>query len=135
PSAAQDVTQPKDWGSAINLINPEDIEDMSVLKGPAAAALYGGRGANGVILITTKKGTRRQGLGVDYNFSGKINQPYRYIKMQNEYGAGGMVSLNAPQYQTDGSGNPILTDGWTQLFVDQKTGTGPYGIDTWNQVS
>lgn len=135
PAAAQDVTAPKDWGSAINLINPEDIEDMSVLKGPAAAALYGGRGANGVILITTKKGTRRQGLGVDYNFSGKIVQPYRYIKMQNEYGAGGMVSLNAPQYQTDGSGNPILTDGWTQLFVSQKTGTGPYGIDTWNQVS
>ncbi|HTJ12952.1 MAG TPA: SusC/RagA family TonB-linked outer membrane protein [Dinghuibacter sp.] len=134
-SAADDVTQPKDWGSAINLMNPEDIEDMSVLKGPAAAALYGGRGANGVILITTKKGTRRQGLGVDYNFTGKVVQPYRYIKMQNEYGAGGMVSLNAPQYQTDGSGNPILTDGWTQLFVDQKTGTGPYGIDTWNQVS
>lgn len=135
PAAAQDVTAPKDWGSAINLINPEDIEQMSVLKGPAAAALYGGRGANGVILITTKKGTRREGLGVDYNFSGKIVQPYRYLKMQNEYGAGGMVSLNAPQYQTDGSGNPILTDGWNQLFVDQETGTGPYGIDTWNQTS
>lgn len=50
PTAAQDVTAPKDWGSAINLINPQDIATFSVLKGPAAAALYGGRGANGVIL-------------------------------------------------------------------------------------
>jgi iron complex outermembrane recepter protein len=135
PTAAQDVTAPKDWGSAINLINPQDIETFSVLKGPAAAALYGGRGANGVILITTKKGSKRQGLGVDYNFSYKDVHPYRFIKMQNEYGAGGMVSLNAPQYMTDGSGTPELSDGWTGLFVDSKTGTGPYGIDTWNQVS
>ncbi len=135
PTAAQDVTAPKDWGRAINLINPQDIETFSVLKGPAAAALYGGRGANGVILITTKKGSKREGLGVDYNMTYKNVDPYRYLKMQNEYGAGGMVSLNAPQYLTDGSGNPVLTDGWSGLFVDPKTGTGPYGIDTWNQVS
>jgi iron complex outermembrane receptor protein len=135
PNAAQDVTAPKDWGSAINLINPADIEDFSVLKGPAAAALYGGRGANGVILITTKKGSKRNGLGVDYNFQGKINDPYRFLKMQNEYGAGGMVSLDPPQYQTNAAGQDILTDGWTNMFVDQKTGTGPYGIATWNQVS
>lgn len=133
--AAKDVTAPKDWGSPINLINPQDIEDMSVLKGPAAAALYGGRGANGVILITTKKGSKRQGLGVDYNFGYKTVTPYRFIKMQNEYGAGGMVSLNAPKYQTDASGNPILTDGWNQMFVDQTTGTGPYGVAVTDQVS
>jgi len=135
PAAAQDVTAPKDWGSAINLINPQDIEDMTVLKGPAAAALYGGRGANGVILITTKKGTKRQGLGVDYNFGYKVTQPYRFLQMQNEYGAGGMVSLNAPQYPTDGNGNPVLTDGWNQMFVDQKTGSGPYNVAVTDQVS
>lgn len=135
PAAAQDVTAPKDWGSAINLINPQDIEDINILKGPAAAAAYGGRGANGVILITTKKGTKREGLGVDYNLGYKTADPYRFVKMQNEYGAGGMVSLNAPQYNTDADGNPVLTDGWEGLFVDPKTGTGPYGIDTWNQVS
>ncbi|MDP4185952.1 MAG: SusC/RagA family TonB-linked outer membrane protein [Bacteroidota bacterium] len=134
-SSAADVTAPKDWGSAINLINPQDIESMSVLKGPAAAALYGGRGANGVILITTKKGILRKGIGVEYNFDYKNVEPYRYLKMQNEYGTGGMVSLNAPQYQKDGSGNPRLSDGWTQMYVDQNTGTGPYGVDTWNQVS
>ncbi len=45
----------KDWGSYLNFINSEDVEDVNVLKGPTAAALYGARGANGVILITTKK--------------------------------------------------------------------------------
>lgn len=134
-ASAQNVTAPKDWGSPINLINAEDIEDISVLKGPAAAALYGGRGANGVILITTKKGLKRQGLGVNYSVSYKTVQPYRYIKMQNEYGAGGMVSLDAPQYLTNADGKPMLTDGWNGLFVDPKTNTGPYGVSLQNQVS
>lgn len=133
--SAADITAPQDWGSAINLINPQDIDEVSVLKGPAAAALYGGRGANGVILITTKKGSKRQGLGVDYSFSFKSEEPYRYLKLQNEYGTGGMVSLNAPQYLKDANGNPMLTDGWVQSFVDQITGTGPYGVDSWNQTS
>ena len=134
-SSAADVTSPRDWGSAINLINPDDIESMTVLKGPAAAALYGGRGANGVILITTKQGTSKQGIGVDYSFDFQDTNPYGYLKMQNEYGTGGMVSLNTPQYQKDANGNPMLSDGWNQMFVDQTTGTGPYGVDTWNQVS
>jgi len=135
-SSASDVTAPQDWGNAINMINPQDIDDISVLKGPAAAALYGGRGANGVILITTKKGSMHAaGIGIEYNFGYKSIQPFRYLKEQNEYGTGGMVSLNAPQYQKDASGNPMLTDGWTQSSVDQTTNTGPYGVDTWNQVS
>jgi iron complex outermembrane recepter protein len=134
-SSAQSTSNPQDWGSPLNLINAADIESMSVLKGPAAAALYGGRGANGVIIITTKKGTERKGLGVDYTFGYKSVQPFRFLKMQNEYGAGGMVSLNPPVYQTDANGKPILTDGWTQLFVDQATGSGPYGENSWDQVS
>ena len=50
-------------GGGITDINPDDIESISVLKGPNAAALYGSRAGNGVLLITTKKGTRGQGLG------------------------------------------------------------------------
>lgn len=134
-TSSQDVTAPKDWGSPINLINAADIQDMTVLKGPAAAALYGGRGANGVILITTKKGAKKDGLGIDYNVNYKAIQPYRYLQMQNEYGAGGMVSLNAPAYLKNGDGKPMIDDGWTGQFVDPVTGTGPYGIDVWNQVS
>ena len=58
-----------DQGDALNSINPDDIATISVLKGASAAALYGSRAANGVILITTKKGTGRKGLGIEYNFN------------------------------------------------------------------
>lgn len=131
---AASTSSPKDFGSPINMINPEDIETISVLKGPTAAALYGGKGANGVILITTKKGAKRNGLGVDYTYGYKNIDPYRFLELQNEYGAGGMVSLDAPQYLTDANGNPKLTEGWTGMYVDPKTGSGPYGVNTYNQV-
>ncbi|SEW44528.1 TonB-linked outer membrane protein, SusC/RagA family [Chitinophaga arvensicola] len=131
---ASNTSSPKDFGSPINMINPEDIETISVLKGPTAAALYGGKGANGVILITTKKGAKRSGLGVDYTYGFKTIDPYRFLELQNEYGAGGMVSLDAPQYLEDGNGNPKLTENWNGMYVDPKTGSGPYGVNTYNQV-
>ncbi|SKB63897.1 TonB-dependent outer membrane receptor, SusC/RagA subfamily, signature region [Salegentibacter salinarum] len=61
-----------DFGDGISSINPDDIESMSVLKGGAAAALYGSRASNGVILITTKTGKEQAGLGVEYSGSGSI---------------------------------------------------------------
>ena len=54
----------RDWGTALNNINQEDIESLDILKGPTAAALYGSRGGNGVVLITTKKGSKQRGLGI-----------------------------------------------------------------------
>lgn len=79
-----------DYGNAAMDINPDDIESMSVLKGAAATALYGSRAANGVIMITTKKGTIRKGIGVTLNaglmFS-KIDKS-TLPKIQKEYGAG-----------------------------------------------
>ena len=56
-----------DRGGASVDINPDDIETISVLKGPNAAALYGSRAGNGVILITTKKGSKKEGFGVRYS--------------------------------------------------------------------
>ncbi len=58
-------------GNGLSDINAEDIESMSVLKGASAAALYGSRAGNGVILITTKKGTKREGLGI--TISGSVS--------------------------------------------------------------
>lgn len=59
-----------DGGNAINDLNPEDIESMSILKGASAAALYGSRAANGVVIITTKKGKNTNGkINIDYNTS------------------------------------------------------------------
>ena len=79
-----------DYGNAAMDINPEDIEKVSVLKGAAATALYGARAANGVILITTKKGTKRNGLGVSVTSGytvGSVN-PDSYVRYQNRYGEG-----------------------------------------------
>lgn len=79
-----------DYGNAASDINPEDIETINVLKGAAASALYGSRAANGVIMITTKKGTARKGIGVTVSSGvtlGQINKE-TFIKFQDKYGAG-----------------------------------------------
>jgi len=71
-----DVSQPPvDNGSFLNSLNPDDIESIDVLKGPTAAALYGARGANGVILIVSKKGGKKSGFGVDYSYTYRVNDP------------------------------------------------------------
>lgn len=87
----------RDWGTALNNINQEDIESLDILKGPTAAALYGSRGGNGVVLITTKKGVKQKGLGVSYSSSYKITNPYMFRTVQNKYGAGGPITFNTPE--------------------------------------
>jgi TonB-linked SusC/RagA family outer membrane protein len=77
-----------DWGNAASDLDPNDIESMTVLKGANAAALYGSRATNGVILITTKKGSKNRKLGVDFNSSVVINTPAYWPKYQNSYGGG-----------------------------------------------
>jgi len=70
-------------------INPEDIESMNVLKGPAAAALYGVRAANGVIEITTKSGKQNSKLGVSISSQMDFQKPLILPSYQNSYGQGG----------------------------------------------
>ncbi|MDB5229635.1 MAG: SusC/RagA family TonB-linked outer membrane protein [Chitinophagaceae bacterium] len=80
---------PVDYGSGVNDINPEDIESITVLKGPGAAALYGQRGANGAVIITTKSGkTTRKGIGVSFNSNASIEQVNRWPDLQHQYGQG-----------------------------------------------
>ncbi|MES2265668.1 MAG: SusC/RagA family TonB-linked outer membrane protein, partial [Bacteroidota bacterium] len=57
----------QDFGDAVSAINPDDVDKISVLKGPSASALYGSRAGNGVILITTKRGGQRKELGIEFN--------------------------------------------------------------------
>lgn len=78
-----------DYGSPIQDINPDDIEQISVLKGAAATALYGSRGSNGVVLITTKKGSSKKGLGITYSLNAQIDKVYYLPDFQNRYGGGG----------------------------------------------
>lgn len=107
PVGLEDIGRGTDWGSAINNINPADIASMNVLKGPTASALYGSRGANGVILITTKRGEKQTGIGIKYSLQHKIIQPYRYRNVQNVFGAGAPASLSEPTFIENLNGNPI----------------------------
>jgi len=93
-----------DKGSGISDINPDDIETMSVLKGPAAAALYGSRAGNGVVMITTKTGKSGKGIGISVNSNFTFENPMMTPDFQNEYGQGGWFE----QDMKDSNNNPIL---------------------------
>ena len=77
-----------DMGNGLSDINPEDIESMSVLKGASAAALYGSRAGNGVILITTKKGRENPGLGITISASVSVEDVFMKPDRQNIFGQG-----------------------------------------------
>ena len=77
-----------DEGDGTSSINPDDIESMTVLKGANAAALYGSRASNGVILITTKSGKSRKGIGVEINSNIVFDDIFDQLDLQTEYGQG-----------------------------------------------
>ncbi|HEY9185469.1 MAG TPA: SusC/RagA family TonB-linked outer membrane protein [Salegentibacter sp.] len=103
-------------GGGVTDINPADIESISVLKGPNAAALYGSRAASGVILITTKKGTRGAGLGISVNSNISIEETMFLPEFQNQYGQGtnGAVYSDLENFGSSSWG-PRL-DGSQQLY-------------------
>lgn len=129
PTAGIDGKQNIDYGSPIGDLNPDDIASISVLKGASAAALYGSRAGSGVILITTKSGAERKGLGISFNSTTVFDQAYLFPHLQNEYGSGdspvstSTISTSAwgPRLNTgvklvqwnsplDANGKPIATD-------------------------
>ncbi|MBL7829270.1 MAG: SusC/RagA family TonB-linked outer membrane protein [Saprospiraceae bacterium] len=116
-----------DFGNAIQDINPDDIESISVLKGPNAAALYGSRGANGVILITTKTGKgATKGLGVSYTGDIGFSNPFRLPKYQNAFGQGVDFQFS----YVDGTGNGVydgVDESWGPSFDSAINGAD--GID------
>ncbi|HEX7014777.1 MAG TPA: SusC/RagA family TonB-linked outer membrane protein [Cyclobacteriaceae bacterium] len=80
----------RDRGDNLQNINPDDIESMTVLKGSTAAAIYGARAANGAIIITTKSGSKGEGLGVDFTSSYSVSHALNFLDeiTQTEYGLG-----------------------------------------------
>lgn len=82
-----------DYGNPISDLNPEDIENITVLKGPSAAALYGSRAGNGVIIVTTKKGRKGEALTVNFSSSNVFEAPYRYLDFHYKYSNGNRVGL------------------------------------------
>lgn len=93
----------RDYANAISDINTEDIESISVLKGPNAAALYGSRAAHGVVLITTKKGKGKKGIGITINSGNMFDNLQLLPKYQNVFGQGG----NGEFSYVDGAGGGI----------------------------
>ncbi len=92
-----------DYGSGISDINPDDIESISVLKGPNAAALYGSRASNGVILINTKKGSKNKGLGVTYSAHYSSENPLLLPEYQNKYGQGSNGTIDPDNLKNESS--------------------------------
>jgi TonB-linked SusC/RagA family outer membrane protein len=112
-----------DYGSGISDINPDDIESMTVLKGPNAAALYGSRASNGVILITTKKGSARKGLGVSFTSNITFESPLVLPEYQNEYGQGtdGNVPADLENLLNAGGSWGAPLDGSSKLYYNGET--------------
>jgi TonB-linked SusC/RagA family outer membrane protein len=98
-----------DRGNAASDINPDDVETITVL-GPNAAALYGSRASNGVILITTKSGKGTKGLGVSFNTSMQFDRPMRLPDFQNSYGQGASDSFF--QYVDGSNGDESVDESW-----------------------
>ncbi len=128
-------------------ISPDDIETYTVLKGPSAAALYGSRGINGAILITTKRGKKNtKGFTIEVNSSTQINKGFIAIpKVQNDYGGGDNQQYAFGDYASNGTGSgrndkdydvwgPRLNTGvslpqYDGVYDPTKTYTINYGVD------
>ncbi|OJW30608.1 MAG: SusC/RagA family protein [Sphingobacteriales bacterium 46-32] len=113
--------QEVDFGNGASFINPDDVESMSVLKGPAAAALYGSRAANGVILIKTKSGKRSKGIGVEINSNYTMETALKLPKYQTVYGQGNGSGGDFAFVNGAGGGLADGTDeGWGPSYRGQS---------------
>ena len=130
---------PIDYGNGISDINPDDIASVSVLKGPAAAALYGSRAANGAILIVTKSGKKTKGIGITVNSSVTFDKAGYFPDFQTEYGNGSDMGQNefslwelTPEMTSDGIAIPRHYSRYTfgEKF-DQNTLRYTYASKNW----
>jgi TonB-linked SusC/RagA family outer membrane protein len=132
-----------DYGNAASDINPDDIESINVLKGAAASILYGSRATNGVIMITTKKGKKRKGIGVTINSTYMISNADKNTLpvYQKKYGAGygAYYGLSESDYfndfeDVDGDGNADLTVPFTEDASYGAAFDPNLNIFQWNSI-
>ncbi|WP_316766829.1 SusC/RagA family TonB-linked outer membrane protein [Pedobacter frigiditerrae] len=120
---------PADYGSTINDINPEDIESVTVLKGPGAAALYGQRGANGAVIITTKSGSSKRtknSVNIKFTSNGSFEEVNRWPDLQYEYGQG----LDGAAYYSYGaSADGASTSGTSSAYGPRFDGQSFFQYD------
>ena len=125
-----------DRGGAALDINPDDIESISVLKGPNAAALYGSRAGNGVILVTTKKGSKKTGFGVRYNGNFTWSSVAETLEQQTRYGQGQIGANGGAEYTTSASGSwgPVLDGSQQKAWNGETYAYSKYG-NNWRIIS
>lgn len=118
---------PVDYGSSVNDLNAEDIESVTILKGPGASALYGQRGANGAVIITTKSGNaKRRGLGVTFSSNVSAEQVNRWPDLQYEYGQG---LAGAAYYSYGATADGASTSGTSSAYGPKFNGQNFYQFD------
>lgn len=118
-----------DMGNGLNDINAEDIESVSVLKGGAASALYGARGGNGVILITTKTGKKKGGIGITYSTNLGFETIFMKPDMQKSFGLGQNGVGNPANSDNTSSWGPAL-DGTNMKRYDNLSNFFKTGINS-----
>lgn len=125
-----------DYGNELKNLNPQDFATVSVLKGAAATALYGSRGLNGAVVITTKSGESRQGLGIQVSQTFGTDYVYRQPNLQNVYGDGAISSYvdygeekpgggyytfdNQHQFMLNADGKPSHMGSWFWSKIRRK---------------
>ena len=109
-------------------VNMDDVESINILKGPSATALYGSRGANGAVIVTTKKAQEGRSV-VEFSHTTAAEVYYEHMKFQKLYGGGGLtdgLTQAATEYGAD------AYEDWTSaelLFADYDLGNGTYAMD------
>lgn len=117
------------YGGGISEISPDNIASITVLKGPNAAALYGERGSNGVILVTTKDGSGVQGLQVEYNTNVTYEKPFVVPEFQDIYGGGnGYVTWYADG-RNGGITDPLAIEQFQAAYGTSYPLGGTAGVD------
>jgi len=110
-----------DYGNAISDLDPESIENVSILKGPSAAALYGSRAGNGVVLITTKKANEKEKMKVSFTSNTVFDVPYKFLEQQTRFASGyfsfspesqGGSNIMPPVALSGGNSGPELDRGY-----------------------
>lgn len=112
-------SNPQDYGNMLKNLNPDDFETVSVLKGAAATALYGSRGLNGAVVITTKSGKNATGFGVSVSQTFGIDHAHGGMQRQMVYGPGN-YSGNVFYGETRADGKYNIWDNTGQFFLDTK---------------
>lgn len=122
-----------EMGDGLSNINPDDIENIQVLKGAAASALYGYRGGNGAILITTKSGRKGKDVGIEFNSNLTFNSIYDCRDFQNIYGQGTMglrpMSADAAKSTETSSWGDRMDGNVAVNFLGEKYTYSPF--DNW----